>query len=178
MSSSSPRGEVGTSATERPGEARASSAAEFPANKEKCSEFPAFRPIRGRTVRKSPTILGSSGKIPCAGEQGFFLPNREFKFPVPPKTGIIVRLFRPAAPGCPGRQPEPCGKAFMAARRQFDPEFAFPVGPGTEGMRRNAVEGATVGLRQERPSLKQDADASVRPEVQHSFQAIECREST
>jgi hypothetical protein len=94
MSFSSPRGEVGTSATERPGEARASSAAEFPANKEKCSEFPAFRPIRGRTVRKSPTILGSSGKIPCAGEQAINSAEQGTKVPSSVENRDISRLTR------------------------------------------------------------------------------------
>jgi hypothetical protein len=42
----------------------------------------------------------------------------------------------------------------------------FLVGPCTEGM------------RQERPFLRQAANASGRPEAQHSSQAIERREST
>ncbi len=53
-----------------------------------------------------------------------------------------------------------------------------PIGPGTVGMRRNAVEGATVGLRQKRPFLKEASNASAQSEAQHSTGAIECRETT
>ena len=52
------------------------------------------------------------------------------------------------------------------------------LGPGTEGMRREAVIGSTGEVRQERPSLKEASNASARPEAQHSSQATERREST
>jgi len=60
---------------------RTSSAAEFPANREKNWEIRSFWPIFGKTVAKSPTIQGGSRKIPYAREQGIFSAEQGIKVP-------------------------------------------------------------------------------------------------
>src|SRR5208283_2607038 len=70
------------------------SAAQFPAKRETCSEFLVFRPIRGKTVRKSRTILGSSGKIPYPAEQGINFAEQGIKVPCSVENRDIARLMR------------------------------------------------------------------------------------
>jgi len=69
-------------------------AAQFPANREKSSEFLSFRSIRGKTVPKSPTIRGDSRKIPYAGEQGTNSAEQEIKVPCSAENRDISRLMR------------------------------------------------------------------------------------
>jgi hypothetical protein len=82
----------------------ASSAAEFPANREKCSEFRLFPPIEGKTVAKSPTSLGGSGKIPYAGEQGINSAYQGIKVPCSAENRDIARTPRRLSCGCRARQ--------------------------------------------------------------------------
>src|SRR5208337_2258561 len=53
----------------------------------KTGELLLFSADFGETVHKSLMIPSRSAKIPYAGEQGIFSPNRELMFPVRPKTG-------------------------------------------------------------------------------------------
>jgi hypothetical protein len=81
----------------RLGEARFSrgGAAEFPASREKCGEFIAFRPIRRKNVLKSPTIRGGSGKIPYAPEQGINSAELGIKVPCSAENRDIARPDAP-----------------------------------------------------------------------------------
>jgi hypothetical protein len=67
---------------------------EFPANREKYSEFPVFRPIRRKAVPKSPAIRGASGKIPYAGEQGDYFAEQGIQVPCSAENRDIARLMR------------------------------------------------------------------------------------
>ena len=93
------RGERAEPPNSDPEKRVASSPAEFPANREKCREIPAFRPIFGKTVSKSPTIRAAPGKFPTRANRELIGRIRELKFPVRPKTGISRA---PDAP--PGRR--------------------------------------------------------------------------
>ncbi len=70
----------------------------FPCNREKCSEFPVFRPIRGQSVQKSPVIPGCFAIIPYTVDQGVFWRIREAKFPARPNTGTTRACCAPRAP--------------------------------------------------------------------------------
>src|SRR5208337_2317910 len=76
--------------------------AEFPANREKSSEFRPFRPIFGKSVSESPTIPSGSEKIPYAGEQGIKSAHHRIKVPCSAENRDIARLMPPlpAAPPC------------------------------------------------------------------------------
>jgi hypothetical protein len=69
-------------------------ATKFPANREKYREFPAFRPIRGNTGPKNPTIGGGSSKIPYAGDQGIKSAHQGIKVPCSAENRDISRLIR------------------------------------------------------------------------------------
>jgi len=75
-------------------EAGASSAAEFPADREKSSEFLSFGPIPGEAVPKGPTIRSRSAKIPYAAEQGINSAEQGIKVPCSAENRDISRLVR------------------------------------------------------------------------------------
>jgi len=68
--------------------------AQFPANREKGRELLEFWPIGEEMAPKSPMILGGSGKITYASEQGICFAEQGIKVPCSAVNRDIVRLIR------------------------------------------------------------------------------------
>jgi hypothetical protein len=76
----------------RPEDAGASSAAEFPATREKCSEFPAFRPILEKPSQNAQRFEAVP-EIPYAAEQGDLFAEQGIKAPCSAEIRDIPRLI-------------------------------------------------------------------------------------
>ena len=116
--------------------------------REKCSEFPAFRPIRGTTVPKSPRIGGRSGTIPYAAEQGDFSAHQGNKVPCSAESRDIARLMRRPPGVFRARDRLKSREEFKGQNREIDVDLTVSLVPGAKLHRRaRRSGGATRTLR-------------------------------